>query len=624
MKNAATSQRTESTQAAGSQATYATAESNQSIVLPIQCKLTVGAADDPLEAEADAMADKVMRMPADSFIQRKCKHCEEEEKALRKPLAAFIQKKDTSGSSTAVSDSVSNQIASTRGSGSTLDSTTKSFMESRFGTDFSNVRIHTGQYATQLSNDLNAQAFTVGNDIYFNSGKYTPESNAGKFLLAHELTHTIQQQGVQRKVQRTSARPTGPNSATVEHEGATYRVTRVVNTTTTTTTPRPRFGASIDMNTVSVNLTWCSDRLRGDITLGANIPEAAREVAQRLLDAITRGASGEELSRILRSADATPFLEVVLAQSGAFRLTARGEITVNSQGVTGAGGSLDFEIGPVDIGATVEGSEEGGVSVIPHIRITPGRSQDRFRCTQLRQRISTRFRCERLTPARTETRTRTVTSTDTQTKYIYFNYATAGINMTQSSRNLMAIQQLLASGYRVTQIQGFTSPEGPLGRRRGSTFMGNTQLAEDRANAAQQRLQQICATLTDTGGSCASGVIPSVAPLGAGELYSLPDDSVEGDPLARHATGEFSTNPAEAVHRDEALMQRLQPLTAAQQADIIYPLLRRAAVVFEKETSRQENYEHPIPESYAEVTCPSEVVSAAQLVLSLNSAARRP
>jgi hypothetical protein len=608
---------------ASSQPPVETIRSDQdAIVLPIQCKLTVGAVDDPMEAEADAIADKVMRMPENSFIQRKCSHCEEEEKAQRKPLASFIQKKESSGSGTVVSEAVNNQIASTRGSGSTLDSSTKSFMESRFGEDFSNVRIHTGQYASQLSQDLNAQAFTVGNDIYFNSGKYTPESNAGKYLLAHELTHTIQQQGIQRKIQRTSARATGPNTATVEHEGATYRVTKVVDTTTTRTTQRPRFGGGINMDNIFVNLTWCTDDLRGEVTLGANIPEAARGAAQQLLDAITRGASGSELSRILRSAEATPFLEIVFAQSGEFSLTARGEVSISSEGVQGGGGSIGLRRGPLDVDLRGQGNDEGW-SITANVRITPGRSQDRFRCTSLRQRISTRFKCERLTPAHTETRTRTVTSTDRQSKYIYFNYATDRINVAQSMENIAAIQQLLTRGYRVTQILGFTSPEGPLGRRRGSTFMGNTLLAQARADAAQQRLLQLCAGLAGAAGTCVSGVTPSVAPLGEGELYSLPDDSIEGDPLARHATQEFSTNPAEAVHRDETLMQRLPRLTAAQQADLIYPLLRRAAIVFEKETSRQEDYEHAVPESYAEVTCPTEVVNAARVVLSLTSP-RRP
>jgi hypothetical protein len=161
---------------------------------PIQWKLSIGNIDDPLEYEADTMADKVMRMPESNFIQRKCAACEEEEKAQRKPLTSFIQKKEAESNNVA-SDSISNQIQSTKNNGNAMHESTKSFMESRFGTDFSNVHIHAGSYASQLSDQLNAQAFTVGNNIYFNEGKYQPESYAGKHLLAHELTHTLQQEG---------------------------------------------------------------------------------------------------------------------------------------------------------------------------------------------------------------------------------------------------------------------------------------------------------------------------------------------------------------------------------------------------------------------------------------------
>jgi hypothetical protein len=169
----------------------------ESAAVNVQCKLTVGAVNDPMEAQADAVADQVMRMPENALIQRKCTECEEEEHAQRKPLASFIQKQEikNDSSNTVASDAVSSKIQSTKGGGSPLPSTTKSFMESRFGTDFSGVRIHTNNDAVTLSSELNAQAFTVGSDIYFNSGKYTPESSNGKHLLAHELTHTIQQNG---------------------------------------------------------------------------------------------------------------------------------------------------------------------------------------------------------------------------------------------------------------------------------------------------------------------------------------------------------------------------------------------------------------------------------------------
>jgi hypothetical protein len=173
--------------------------------LPIQRKLSIGAVDDPLEQEADAMADKVMRMPEQPFVQRKCSHCEDEEQVQMKPLASsitpFIQTKGGDGGT--ASDAVTQQINSTRGSGSNMDRPTQSFMESRFGTDFSNVKIHTGDEAVQMSSELSAQAFTVGSDIYFNSGKYNPSSDSGKHLLAHELTHTVQQGGgLERKIQK--------------------------------------------------------------------------------------------------------------------------------------------------------------------------------------------------------------------------------------------------------------------------------------------------------------------------------------------------------------------------------------------------------------------------------------
>ena len=169
--------------------------------LPIKRNLSIGAVDDPMEYEADAMADTVMRMPEPNLIQRKCTHCAEEE-VQRKPLASFVQRKEKEDGNT-ISDATHNQVEATRGGGSAMPANTKTFMESRFGIDFSNVRIHSGGYASQLSNQLNAQAFTLNNDIYFNSGKFSPEFSEGKHLLAHELTHTIQQSGnARREIQK--------------------------------------------------------------------------------------------------------------------------------------------------------------------------------------------------------------------------------------------------------------------------------------------------------------------------------------------------------------------------------------------------------------------------------------
>ncbi len=153
--------------------------------------LTVGAANDVYEQQADDVANQIMRMPEQPFVQRKCA-CEDKEQVQRKPLTSLLQRKADAGGSRA-SQIVTNQIQATKGGGTPLHATTRSFMESRFGTDFSGVNIHTGSDAVQLSRELNAQAFTVGNDIYFNAGKFAPDSSEGKQLLAHELTHTVQQ-----------------------------------------------------------------------------------------------------------------------------------------------------------------------------------------------------------------------------------------------------------------------------------------------------------------------------------------------------------------------------------------------------------------------------------------------
>jgi len=187
--------------------------SNVTQVSTKQRKLSVGDVDDPLEHEADTVADKVMSMqtipPATKAngdsVQRKCADCqkdEEEKNIQRKPLASFIQRKESGGGITA-SDNVSSQINSGKGNGNRMDASTRSFMEGRFGADFSSVKIHTGNESIQMSRELNAKAFTVGNDIYFNDGEYQPQSNNGKHLLAHELTHTIQQSGSSKGIQRT-------------------------------------------------------------------------------------------------------------------------------------------------------------------------------------------------------------------------------------------------------------------------------------------------------------------------------------------------------------------------------------------------------------------------------------
>jgi hypothetical protein len=94
-----------------------------------------------------------------------------------------------------VTNDMEGQINSAKGSGQNIPEGTRNFLEPRFGQDFSDVRIHTGAEADNLNNNLQAKAFTTGSDIFFRDGDYNPNSSDGQELLAHELTHVVQQGG---------------------------------------------------------------------------------------------------------------------------------------------------------------------------------------------------------------------------------------------------------------------------------------------------------------------------------------------------------------------------------------------------------------------------------------------
>jgi hypothetical protein len=134
-------------------------------------------------------------------IQKKDDAMKEEDK---KKAIAVQTKQDGTAAGTA-SPQVTSKIESAAGKGHALPKHTLQEMSTSFGADFSNVRIHKDSEAVALNKELNAEAFTHGNDIYFNTGKYNPESSEGKFLLAHELTHVVQQNSsIQtKKIQRT-------------------------------------------------------------------------------------------------------------------------------------------------------------------------------------------------------------------------------------------------------------------------------------------------------------------------------------------------------------------------------------------------------------------------------------
>lgn len=167
----------------------------------VQAKLTVNQPGDAHEQEADKMAEHVVQRaqmkPDEEKVRRKASP--EEEKLQKKDAKEEekpIQKQPAVGGAAPAAVPVSAQrLSATKGQGSALPAATLREMSQAFGQDFHNVRIHTTSQAEELNQDLRAQAFTNGQDVYFGPGKYNPETTDGKRLLAHELTHVVQQNG---------------------------------------------------------------------------------------------------------------------------------------------------------------------------------------------------------------------------------------------------------------------------------------------------------------------------------------------------------------------------------------------------------------------------------------------
>ncbi len=145
----------------------------------LQAKLTIGASNDPLEQEADRVADQVLAEPVNPLISGAVQH-----------IQRFTE--ESTGQTDAAPTSIERVLAS---SGRPLDPAIQQDMGQRFGHDFSQVQVHTGAAAEKSAREVNAHAYTVGHNIVFGEGQFTPNSYSGRHLIAHELTHVVQQTG---------------------------------------------------------------------------------------------------------------------------------------------------------------------------------------------------------------------------------------------------------------------------------------------------------------------------------------------------------------------------------------------------------------------------------------------
>ena len=157
----------------------------------IQTKHTVGSADDEYEKEADRVADQIVQMK-ESDVNPLSLHENNIHRVVEGNSEKSVMGKGKSKENSGAGD-LPIRLDTCKGGGGLLPKSDRRDMEKRFGQDFSTVRIHTDNSSVQMNQELGARAFTRGHDIFFNSGEYSSSSAEGKHLLAHELTHVVQQ-----------------------------------------------------------------------------------------------------------------------------------------------------------------------------------------------------------------------------------------------------------------------------------------------------------------------------------------------------------------------------------------------------------------------------------------------
>lgn len=289
----------------------------------IQSKLTVNEPDDKYEKEAERVADAVIRMPEPESeeepeksapserIQRLCPRCRRRHRQGKtlncEDCEEELQQVERSAATPEVDPSLALQIRSLRGRGSPLRDNVRSFFEPRFGADFSDVRVHTGTRADVAARAFGARAFTKGTDVAFASGEYAPKTVEGATLLAHELTHVVQQGGTasvdrrptQDLLQRTLKlggtevdTPSGRSLESVQQELVENRLSDIVDN---------QVGPDPDLNDVE-GPTYRADLVRqivedlhqpGDVLNYDSMDTLARDVEQRVRTSLlTRKSQG--------------------------------------------------------------------------------------------------------------------------------------------------------------------------------------------------------------------------------------------------------------------------------------------------------------------------------------------
>jgi hypothetical protein len=593
----------------------------------------------PVPAMSPAPANLLQRKCAcggDSGVSGECEDCRKKQLGVVKRMAS--NRDSLSGVPVIVHDVLQSP-------GQPLEMQSRAFFEPRFGSDFSQVRVHNDGKAAESAEAVNALAYAVGHHIVFGTNQYAPGTQAGRRLIAHELAHTIQDRGgYALHPQLEVGRPDDPSERaadltadavlTGEHvslapvaggvirrqcvasaadrpeqrtvrcpDGSEYRVTL----TTTDEPERPETRTTVNAGWNNTNIWLNIGVCRGDtdvtITPTVDLPNAVGQVLGNIL--VGSGA--------LSGVSITPGLQITIVQSHGFTLTLQPSVTLNQSGVGGVGLGATVETPDITVGgsATYDPQTQTGMFIIS---LSPGQPQREVDCRSLPRRRLV-FTCESITHVAEVPELPRLTETDREARYVFFDYSTS--NLRRNFRLPTDIQSLHDAGYKITSIQGFTSPEGT--REASRHFEGNEALSQERADAARRWIEEVCPIcdltgVTPTGRSELPTALGTATPepTGPGMERSAVDEFLEGNPAAL-------TLPDPLAPHDQAEREQFRRLPRSQQRNRAFELMRRAEITLEKVRVTQEHRPGVPAHDVASPTgCPQEVIEAARASFGIN------
>jgi len=556
-----------------------------------------------------------------------------------------------------------------RSSGQPLDEGTRSFMASRFGKDFRDVRVSADDNSAQAADAVRAKAFTWGNRIVFGRNEYDPHSPSGQRLIAHELAHTAQQQSGPASLQADlrvggdsdpqereadaaadavlHAQPVprlnagapalrrqpkdrdpwewkGDNEGVYTTEsGVKYTITRKFKPVTTSEETTIKPGAKFAKGFVTI--TWCRHGTRGEVEAGLDITNTLQQLIPQIL------ATGNP-QQVLQQAKLTPYVQAGILPSEKGPINFDIHADVSRQGVTGVGAGASVQTSAGRIGGSVGvdlppgGRPGGSVSVT----FTPGDTPKKktVECETTTFEPIYECRKEEKTPP---SKGKVPAPVPPRIRHLYFDYSKDVVTSPSTqygkdhpeivARNNATLDDLkkdLNEGFRVSLIAGYTSPEGPMDPK--GKFEGNTKLSEERATAAREYIaDKLCSLRLPE--ACFVKEKDAVTLVGGRELHTkvVEGKEAEGKALAESAVPEFLEQEGSTLSSTErqALEKKRSPLA---QSEIVYPLLRRAEITLKRGMVETPVTVDPGGTKITTVDCPEYILIDAKAHFALNDA----